>query len=1086
MAEGVVEIILRAIDEFSGTMNQITQASGGASNIIVQNWKSIALAAGAAGVALEGYARMQAPLIESTNKLATVTGLQAAAIKEIALATANAGLPIKETLKIMEEGASQGLKSGEALKTYATFWDTVGDAAGENSAELANSSVSLASFGISAENASDAAGAYGYILSETSLSISEFNNICARAGPSLSRLGLSIDQVAVIVDKLEEKGVTGRKAITAITDAAKDSTSLDELYGKLGITATGMDTAGASADVYAGKLNDMAKAHDDVLTPLQKLSAYLQEITYKFSGVISAGANLAPILMGVAAVVPVWARWAEAAGLAGGNMKLLGIIAGTAQISIAGLGATLIAVAPYLIAIAAAAVLLYAAWKTNFLGIQDITKKVVDFAKDRFDNLKDTVAKFGDKIAPSIDKVKKAFGEIVTAVDNLAKKLTGSSIGELIGKIADMFGRIIDTGITAFFDGLAVIVAVAAAAIEIVADKIADFVDWCTRLASNPVVRFLLEASGALTDFAGSMVDRVIPATKDTDSTLQAATKTIDNMPSSFQTLEQAGSASMQNLASNVTTSVSTIIQQIEGIGKISDLVNDNIQNQFDWKVMNPPGGNAPGGNVPEGNVPGGNPQTPVINPSTGMTMAQWLGMTPEARDKIKASGNYVIDGQTYNNGVLVTGSSPPSGAGSTNAPDWDVSYDSSYSGSGSQTASPGYHPDPSTQKPLYILMPPGGQYANAAYQDAWDVATGGTSRELISEEDVLKWIAQGVEVYNVDPENVGGGYKGTQITDYKGVKVAVDNATDSLEDNISAVDKSTNAVDENTDSTKTLIKTNTSLSKVLDGTTSATDKASGSLADWNTELVGGTQEAAELATEAVTVMNTNVVGSNTAAAGNISATHEYIGRSSAASASNISGVTDGMFRNIVRMARDAADEVAGATAGGCAGGTCGLPPGLSDSTGGAGSPIVYDGTSSYGGSTIVTGYDYVPIRSTATTSRLVSDRYATSRYAVPAMASGGEVRGGGKAIVGENGAEFVELPEGARVTPLKGGEDDFVSRVANKILAKIGGQSGGRSGDIHLHGVFIADKSGLMKLNKEIEKVKVMEDGRRGRRATT
>lgn len=87
---------------------------------------------------------------------------------------------------------------------------------------------------------------------------------------------------------------------------------------------------------------------------------------------------------------------------------------------------------------------------------------------------------------------------------------------------------------------------------------------------------------------------------------------------------------------------------------------------------------------------------------------------------------------------------------------------------------------------------------------------------------------------------------------------------------------------------------------------------------------------------------------------------------------------------------------------------------------------------------------------------------------------------------MGENGAEFVELPDGARVTPLKGNEDDFVSRIANKILAKIGNQSGSKGGDIHVHGVFIADRSGLMKLNKEIEKVKVLENNRRGRGVTS
>lgn len=42
----------------------------------------------------------------------------------------------------------------------------------------------------------------------------------------------------------------------------------------------------------------------------------------------------------------------------------------------------------------------------------------------------------------------------------------------------------------------------------------------------------------------------------------------------------------------------------------------------------------------------------------------------------------------------------------------------------------------------------------------------------------------------------------------------------------------------------------------------------------------------------------------------------------------------------------------------------------------------------------------------------------------IPLLANGGDVVGGGKAIVGEAGAELIDLPQGARVTPLTKGED--------------------------------------------------------------
>lgn len=57
----------------------------------------------------------------------------------------------------------------------------------------------------------------------------------------------------------------------------------------------------------------------------------------------------------------------------------------------------------------------------------------------------------------------------------------------------------------------------------------------------------------------------------------------------------------------------------------------------------------------------------------------------------------------------------------------------------------------------------------------------------------------------------------------------------------------------------------------------------------------------------------------------------------------------------------------------------------------------------------------------------------------IPYLASGGNIVGAGMAVVGEAGAELVELPRGARVTPLSGsGDSDLVEAVGQAVYAAV------------------------------------------------
>lgn len=65
------------------------------------------------------------------------------------------------------------------------------------------------------------------------------------------------------------------------------------------------------------------------------------------------------------------------------------------------------------------------------------------------------------------------------------------------------------------------------------------------------------------------------------------------------------------------------------------------------------------------------------------------------------------------------------------------------------------------------------------------------------------------------------------------------------------------------------------------------------------------------------------------------------------------------------------------------------------------------------------------------------------STYQIPLLEDGGTVLEGGRVVVGERGAELLDLPAGARVTPLTNGQGQFlgndkVLEVLNLILIEL------------------------------------------------
>jgi phage-related protein len=268
---------------------------------VSERWLEIGAAGVGLGLAIEGFARSQQDANIQTKQLAESLDMSEGEVRKLATSMSDATFPLEDVLDLMELGRQQGLDSAEALEEYATFWDMVGDATGSSGPILADAGTALRQMGIAAGEEGEALAAFGFITEETTQDVDEFLKFIGVMGPDLQDLGLDIDDTAAILGAMErELGLTGKTARQEFRAA------IQEADGDLN---TALDTLGLSEQqfhAYRDAVEDSSHVIErnagivgDAVTPMQQLESWTGDLAYRFGGVASQAANMAPLLMGL-------------------------------------------------------------------------------------------------------------------------------------------------------------------------------------------------------------------------------------------------------------------------------------------------------------------------------------------------------------------------------------------------------------------------------------------------------------------------------------------------------------------------------------------------------------------------------------------------------------------------------------------------------------------------------------------------------------------------------------------------------------------------------------------------------------------
>jgi hypothetical protein len=347
----------------------------GVKDSILKNRKAIGLGLVAMGAGIEGLAKSQQGLTESSRKLANATGMSEQEIRGMATSLSNATFPLEEALGLMTLGAQQGLESADALKQYAAFWDTVGDATGLSSEALAKSGAALAAVGIEVGNESELLGAFGLITQESTSTVQEFLDGISKLAPEMSAMGLSVDEAAVIMTAMErEMGLTARTARTEFKEALEQSeTGLAGVLEQLGLSEDQLATYRTKLEDSTGVIQANADAHASTKTVMDKLKSSFQDLAFANGAMIEKASMLAPIFMAAGPVV---------AGFSG-IVGLLTPALSAAKAAFMGLNLSMGPILLAVVAVAAAIAIGILIWK-NWDKIINALKKTLEVLKATF------------------------------------------------------------------------------------------------------------------------------------------------------------------------------------------------------------------------------------------------------------------------------------------------------------------------------------------------------------------------------------------------------------------------------------------------------------------------------------------------------------------------------------------------------------------------------------------------------------------------------------------------------------------------------------------------------------------------------
>ena len=266
----VLDIIINAIDNASKVIEGIGDKGSGALSALAEHSAAIGAGMTAAGGAIVLFTDSA----KKTNAALGVTGLQIGATKEemreLALATTDAGFPLEEVVGTFDLLARAGVTSKDEMQEIAIAMDSLADATGNSAVSVAQQMIpALNAFNIPLNEVGDHTDTITHLLRNTTIEMSDFSSTVNRLSPDLDKLGIDLEDAAAILEVLAAKGVQGSAATrefrTAISQVEMAEKELAASNAKVAETEAKLrEEREKLNEITANYRNELSQAGDDL------------------------------------------------------------------------------------------------------------------------------------------------------------------------------------------------------------------------------------------------------------------------------------------------------------------------------------------------------------------------------------------------------------------------------------------------------------------------------------------------------------------------------------------------------------------------------------------------------------------------------------------------------------------------------------------------------------------------------------------------------------------------------------------------------------------------------------------------------
>ena len=249
-------------------------------------YMEIANQIGQLGSQAEGMAQDMNEASISVGQLSKNVGMAEPQMVSMINYISNATFPQNEAMAYANALNQMGV-SADRLGESATNMDRINDATGIGYQKTMELTQGLQSVGVSADNLPSSFNAIAYAQANVNGGAGTLSQVLKTQASTINEYGLNVDQLALIMQKLSERGIQGRKMGAELSKTLKEANGdTSALEQSLGLTAGSLSNASDKTAEYEGKLQSLADEEAEHKSILDQMGALWEDVSLQMSPIL--------------------------------------------------------------------------------------------------------------------------------------------------------------------------------------------------------------------------------------------------------------------------------------------------------------------------------------------------------------------------------------------------------------------------------------------------------------------------------------------------------------------------------------------------------------------------------------------------------------------------------------------------------------------------------------------------------------------------------------------------------------------------------------------------------------------------------